>query len=281
MNCIQTLNKSQKELKKYNIKNAELDCEILLSKVLNITREKLLINLDKKLAENELRFFFKYVERRKKKEPIAYIIGYKDFWKKRFYVNQKVLIPRPDTETLVEETLKCIPKNKSLRIMDIGTGSGCILLSILLERKKCFGVGIDVSKGAIHMAKYNAKIQQLENRSKFLNANIDKISSGKYDFIVSNPPYINKSKIKYLEEDVRLFEPSLALDGGVCGVSVIGMLIKKSSMLLKKNSKMIMEIQEESIIKIKDMLIKNNFYINKISKDLSNRFRCIICTKLG
>ena len=281
MNCIEILNESQKELNKYNIKNAELDCEIMLSKVLKVTRENLLINLDKKLSENELSSFFKYVERRKKKEPIAYIIGHKDFWNKRFYVNQKVLIPRPDTETLVEETLKYIPYNKSIRIIDVGTGSGCILLSILSERKKCFGVGVDISKEAINIAKFNAKIQQLENRSIFLNADVDKIFSGKYDLIVSNPPYINRNKIKYLEEDVRLFEPSLALDGGVTGISVIELLIKKSSILLKKSGKMIIEIESKSVFRIKNMLKKNNFYINKISKDLSNKIRCVVCTKLG
>ena len=213
--------------------------------------------------------------------PISYIIGYKDFWKKRFYINKKVLIPRPDTEVLVEEALKFIPSNKSQRIMDVGTGSGCILLSILLERKKCFGVGIDVSKEAIHIAKYNAKIQQLENRLKFFNANIDNICTGKYDFIVSNPPYINKNRIKYLEEDIRLFEPCLALDGGMYGTSVTEKLIKKSSKLLKKNGKMIIEIQSESVNRIKNVLIENSFFINKISKDLSNRIRCIVCTNLG
>ena len=281
MNCIQTLNESQKELRKHNIKSPELDCEILLSKVLKMSREKLLIDLDKNLNENETNNFFKYVERRKKKEPIAYIIGYKDFWKNRFYVNKKVLIPRPDTETLVEETLKYIPRNRSIRIMDFGTGSGCILLSILSERKKCFGVGIDISKHAINIAKYNAKIQQLENRSKFLNVDIDKIYTGKYDFIVSNPPYINKSRIKYLEEDVKLFEPSLALDGGTYGISVIEQLVRKSSILLKKKGKMIMEVQSESIFKISNMLKRNNFYIDKISKDLSNKIRCVVSTKLG
>ena len=281
MNYIQTLNKSQKELKKHNIQNAELDCEILLSKVLKISREKLLINLNKKLCENELNTFIKYVERRKKKEPIAYIIGYKDFWDKRFYINKKVLIPRPDTEILVEEALKYIPNNKSISIMDVGTGSGCILLSILSERKKCFGIGVDISKEAIHMAKFNAKIQQLENRSKFFITNIDKICTGKYDFIVSNPPYINKNKIKYLEEDVKLFEPNLALDGGIDGISVIELLIKKSSKLLKKKGRMILEIESKSLFKVKNVLRRNNFYIEKISKDLSNKIRCIVCRNLG
>ena len=281
MNYIQILDKSQKQLKKYNIKNPDLDSEILLSKVLKVTREKLLINFDKKIKENESEAFFKLVDRRKKKEPIAYIVGYKDFWNKSFYVNKNVLIPRPDSETLIEEALKYIPKNRALRILDVGTGSGCILLSILSERKKCLGVGVDISKGAIHTAKLNAKIQQLENRSKFLKADIDKIYADKYDFIVSNPPYINKNKIRYLEEDVRLFEPILALDGGINGISLIELLIKKSSMLLKKNGKMIMEIETNNVFKVKKLLKKNNFYINKTSKDLSNRIRCIVCTKLS
>jgi len=126
------------------------------------------------------------------KEPIAYIIGYKEFWKKKFKVNTNVLIPRPDTEHLVEEALKLIPNNSSLNILDIGTGTGCIILSILCERNKCYGVALDISKKALNIAKYNAKIQQIKNRIKFVNSDIDKFKLGTYDIILSNPPYIKK-----------------------------------------------------------------------------------------
>ena len=280
MNYIEVLNKSQKELKKYNVKNPILDSELLLSKVLKLSREDLLINLHKKITEEEKNFFFKYVNRRKKKEPIAYIVGHKEFWKNNFEVNNNVLIPRPDTEILVQETINQIDPSSSYRILDVGTGSGCVLLSILKERKKCYGIGIDISKEAIDIAKSNAKIQHLENRCKFYKADIDNISSSKYDLITSNPPYIETGKIRFLEDDVRCFEPRLALDGGPDGISIINILIKKSSVLLKKNGKMIMEIENKLLSKIKELLKINNFYLDKISKDLSNRNRCIVCTKI-
>ena len=280
MNYIEVLNKSQKELKKYSVKNPILDSELLLSKVLKLSREDLLINLHKKITEEEKKNFFKYVNRRKKKEPIAYIVGHKEFWKNNFEVNNNVLIPRPDTEILVQETINQIDSTSSYRILDVGTGSGCVLLSILKERKKCYGIGIDISKEAIDIAKSNAKIQHLENRCKFYKADIDNISSSKYDLITSNPPYIETGKIRFLEDDVRCFEPRLALDGGPDGISIINILIKKSSVLLKKNGKMIMEIENKLLSKIKKLLKKNNFYLDKISKDLSNRNRCIVCTKI-
>ena len=280
MNYIEVLNKSQKELKKYNVKNPILDSELLLSKVLKLSREDLLINLHKKITEEEKFFFFKYVNRRKKKEPIAYIVGHKEFWKNNFEVNNNVLIPRPDTEILVQETINQIDPSSSYRILDVGTGSGCVLLSILKERKKCYGIGIDISKEAIDTAKSNAKIQHLENRCKFYKADIDNISSSKYDLITSNPPYIETDKIRFLEDDVRCFEPRLALDGGPDGISIINILIKKSSVLLKKNGKMIIEIENKLLSKIKELLKINNFYLDKVSKDLSNRNRCIVCTKI-
>ena len=280
MNCIEILKESQKELKKYKIPSPSLDSEIILSKVLNVKREYLLTNLDKKITEREKNFFIKCINRRKKKEPIAYIVGQKEFWKYNFKVNKNVLIPRPDTEALVEEAIANIPINSSFRILDVGTGSGCVLLSILKERKKCLGIGTDISNQAIKVAKFNAKIQHLENRCKFYQADIDNLYSSKYDLITSNPPYILKNKIRNLEEDVKSFEPRLALDGGYDGISVIKLLINKSSVLLKKNGKMIIEIENKLLFKIKKLLIKKNFYLEKITKDLSNRNRCITCIKL-
>ena len=280
MDYIEILNHSQKELKKFQIKNPLLDSELLLSKALKLNRETLLINLHKKITKKEKKIFLEYVSRRKKKEPIAYILGYKEFWKNKFLVNKNVLIPRPDTETLVEETINIIPFNSSFRILDVGTGSGCVLLSVLRERKKCYGIGIDISKEAIFLAKYNAKIQQLKNRCKFIKASIDNICPSKYDLITSNPPYIETGKIRFLEEGVRCYEPSLALDGGPDGISIIDLLIKKSSVLLKKNGKMIIEIENKLLFKIKKLLRKNNFYLDKVCKDLSNRNRCIVCTKI-
>ena len=280
MNYQNILYKTANILEKNFIKNSKLDCEILLSKTLKIKREKLLVNLDKKISNLELYKYYQLLNRRKRKEPIAYILGYKEFWKNKFFVNKNVLIPRPDTECIIEETLKLIPKNTSKNILDIGTGSGCIIISLLLERKKCYGTGIDISKEAINIAKINAKIQQLKNRLKFFKSDIDKFCLGKYDFILSNPPYIKREKIDYLDEDIRFFEPRIALDGGRDGLSKIKTVIDKSSILLKRKGKLLIEIGADQTVFLKSYLRLKGFYIDKIIKDLAKNNRCILSTKI-
>ena len=220
------------------------------------------------------------INRRKNNEPIAYILGFKEFWKNKFKINKSALIPRPDTEIVVEETLKEIKKNESKQILDIGTGSGCIILSVLNERKKSFGYGIDVSKKALNLAKSNAKIQHINNRIKFLKSDIDNYYYGKYDLILSNPPYIKLSDLNVLDKDIKCFEPNLALNGGIDGFSKIRKVIKQSSLLIKKKGKLILEIGLNQAIKTEEILKINDFYINRIVKDFSGVNRCIVSTKL-
>ena len=234
MNYEKVLTNATKTLEGASIVNSKLDCEILLSNVLKINRENMLINLNKKINHQDFINFNKLINRRKKNEPVAYIVGYKEFWNKKFIVNSDVLIPRPDTEILVEEVIKSIQINSSLNILDIGTGTGCVLLSVLNERKKCYGIGLDISKKAINIAKHNAKIQQIKNRIKFINSSIDKFCVGKYDLIVSNPPYIKSGDIKNLDKDVGFYEPGIALNGGYDGYSKFREIIYKSSVLIKK-----------------------------------------------
>ena len=273
------LNEATFLLKNYNIKNPRLDSELMLSSSLNITRENLLLNLNNKIKAIENKNFNYLLKKRIKKMPIAYILGYKYFWKSKFFINNSVLIPRPETEVIVEEALKCIPKNKSIAILDIGTGSGCIIISLLQERPKSMGAGVDISKNALKVAKINAKIQQVDNRIKFINSDIDKYKGGKYDLIISNPPYIKRTKINRLEEDVRNFEPQKALDGGYSGYSKIERVIENSAKLLKKNGKLILETGHDQACYVSHLFKRYGFYINKISKDLCNRDRCVIGTK--
>ena len=280
MNYQSVLSEATKTLKNHLIKNPKLDCEILLSNALKIEREKLLVNLNQEINGKDLNKFNDLINRRKKKEPIAYIIGYKEFWKKKFKINDNVLIPRPDTEHLVEESLKFIPKSSSLNILDIGTGSGCIILSILNERNKCYGVALDVSKKAINVAKYNAKIQQIENRIKFVNSDIDKFNMGKYDIVLSNPPYIKKYKIDCLDDGIRFFEPKIALNGGIDGYSKINTVINRCSILTKKKGKLFLEVGNDQVNQTTRLLRNRGFFINKIVKDLAKNNRCIISTKI-
>ncbi|SVB26155.1 uncharacterized protein METZ01_LOCUS179009, partial [marine metagenome] len=207
MNIGSILNQGFKKLSCSNIRNANLDCELLLSKIINKDREYVVLNLKDNIDKKYINFFYDLIERRKKGEPVAYLINKKEFWKETFYVDKNVLIPRPDTEHIIEEVIKNTYKDSKLHILDIGTGSGCILLSILKERKNFVGTGIDISKKCIKISKYNANKLKLTNRSKFYISDVDNFSIGKYDIVVSNPPYIELSKIRYLERDVASFEP--------------------------------------------------------------------------
>ena len=280
MNYQEILYQGSKILRLNEIKSYNLDTEILLSSILKVDRAQLLLNLDKRVENKEKRFFFKLIQRRSKNEPIAYITGYKEFWKSKFKVNKNVLIPRPDTETIIEQVLKELDKNSSKKILDIGTGSGCIIISILNERKKCSGVGIDISKNAVKLAKYNAKIQHIDNRIKFLNSDIDNFYGDKYDLIISNPPYIEQYKINGLEKDIKYHEPKVALDGGIDGFSKIKLIIEKSSTLIKKKGKLFLELGKNQTRKTLKILNLNGFYKTKVIKDLANKNRCIISTKI-
>ena len=280
MNYQEILNKGSQILKLNKIKSYNLDSEILLSKTIKKDRSQLLLSLNKKISEKKIKIFFEYINRRKKNEPIAYITGFKEFWKNNFKVNKDVLIPRPDTETLVEQVLNEIENTSKKMILDVGTGSGCIILSLLNERKKCKGVGVDISKNAIKLAKYNAKIQHIKNRVKFFNSDIDNFYLGKYDFILSNPPYIKLNEISDLDKDVRNHEPKLALNGGIDGYSKIKLVIKKSSELIKKRGKLFLEVGFNQTLKTLEILNKNGFNNIKVVKDLAKKNRCIISTKI-
>ena len=279
MKYIEILKQAQKDLTRKSILTPALDAELILSNILKIKREKLILNLQKKIDSNHLRLFNLFIEQRKKNIPIAYILKYKHFWKSTFYVNKSVLIPRPATELIVEKVLEKVPKDQSFKFLDIGTGSGCILISILLERPKSTGIGIDISPSAIKVAKFNAKMQQLKNRIKFINSDVDKFLAYKYDIIVSNPPYINKFNLKNLQKDVKDYEPKIALDGGLNGISMIKKVIEKSSILIKKNGNLVLEIDNQILKESKKLLKEYKFYINDISKDLMNNYRCILSTK--
>ena len=280
MNIENILNEGINILQKNKIANPQLDSEILLSKSIKRDKKHIILNPKEILNSEQLVKFKSLIERRKKGEPIAYLINKKEFWKDEFFVNKDVLIPRPDSELIIEQVLKIYLKDVQLQVLDIGTGSGCILLSILKERSNFYGTGIDISKKSINVSKFNAKQLNLTNRVKFFHSSVDNFNNGKYDIIVSNPPYIEQLSLKYLERDVVNFEPKLALSGGFDGFSKIRKVINKASILIKKNGKFILEIgfnQKNKVIKI---LKEEGFYVNKAIKDYGNNDRCIISTKI-
>ena len=280
MNIQSALTEGLNILKNKSILSAKLDSEILMAKALGKKREYIILNNDKIIKEQNLKYFKKLVHERATRKPIAYLLNKKSFWNSEFNVNKNTLIPRPDTEIILEQILKFTKNKNYLNILDIGVGSGCILLSVLKERKNFYGTGIDISRNSLDICKMNAKKLLLERRVKFFKSDVDKFAIGKYDLVVSNPPYIKTSDLKYLESDVIKFEPKLALDGGLDGLSVIRKVIKKSSELLKKNGKFILEIGFDQKNKVIKLLNNKGFYINSTVKDLANNDRCIVSTKI-
>ena len=280
MNIETALRQAQNILNNKNFKSVNLDCEILMSKVLDKDRKYIILNLKKNLENYKLGYFKSLVEERSFGKPIAYLLEKKDFWKSEFLIKKGVLIPRPDTEVIIEQALKLNKNRLRQRILDIGVGSGCILLSLLKEEKNFYGTGIDISANCISLSKINAQRLGLINRVKFFKSDIDNFSNGKYDLIISNPPYINKYDFKYLDKDIANFEPKLALYGGLDGLSEIRKVVKKSSELIKKNGKLILEIGFDQKNKVKNLLINKGFYINQVVKDFAKNDRCIVCTKI-
>jgi release factor glutamine methyltransferase len=279
MNIENILNEGISILKENKISNPQLDSEILLSNSINRDKKYIILNPKELLDSKQSEIFKNLIERRKKGEPVAYLINKKEFWKDEFFVNKDVLIPRPDTELIIEQVLKIYSRDEQLQVLDIGTGSGCILLSILKERPNFYGTGIDISKKSINVSKFNAKQLNLMNKVKFFNSSVDNFKIGKYDLVVSNPPYIELLNLKYLEKDVN-FEPKLALSGGLDGFSKIRKVIRKAKTLIKKNGKFILEIGFNQKNKVKEILKEESFYINKAIKDYGNNDRCIISTKI-
>ena len=269
-----------KVLKHKQISTARLDSEILMMKVIGKDRKYIILNNDKNLKSEKINEFEGLIKERSNRKPIAYLTNTKQFWKYEFQVTDDTLIPRPDSEILIEEVLKFSKNKNRISVLDIGVGSGCLLISILKERKNFYGTGIDINKNCLNISKINAKMLNVDKRIKFYKSDVDKFVLGKYDLIVSNPPYIKKYKIKYLERDVAEFEPTLALNGGLDGLSEIRKVISKSSELIKKNGKFILEIGFNQKNKIISLLKEKGFYINSVSKDLSKNDRCIVCTKI-
>ena len=278
MDIQSALKKGQSILLDNNIISAKLDSEILMSQAIRKNKKFIILNLHKEIKKRDLDYFDNLIQERAKSKPIAQIIKKKDFWKYEFIINNNVLIPRPDTEILIEQALKLVKNKNRLQILDIGIGSGCILMSILKEKKNFIGTGIDISNKSLQISKVNGQKLRINNRLRLFKSNIDNFNTGKYDLVVSNPPYIKKSDLKCLEKDIG-FEPKQALDGGLDGLSEIRKVINKSSELIKRNGHLIIEIGFDQKNKVKKILRDKGFYIKKTVKDLSNHDRCIVSIK--
>ncbi len=277
MQIIDLINKGSEYLRNSNIKSYQLDSEILLSNVLKKKRENLIVDYSKEVSQESIKNFRELIMRRSNNEPVAYILKTKEFWSKDFIVDRNTLIPRPETE-LLSQTIIDIYKNKKIFMLDIGTGTGCILLSVLSELKKSNGIGIDISKKTIKIAKLNSKKHNLSSRSKFYKRKLSEFYGYKFDLVVSNPPYIKSLEIKNLSEDIKRFEPKIALDGGNDGLDVIKKVIYKSKTILKKLGTLALEIGNGQHYKVSQILKDQGFRDRILVKDYQSNVRCILAS---
>ena len=275
MNTLELLNFGSCELKKKEITTPRLDSEILLSNVLKKKREQILVKLNQSIKKKDISAFYKLIKRRAAKEPVAYIIKKKEFWSKNFKVNENTLIPRPETELLVQNLIKTY-KDKKISMLDVGTGSGCILISLVSELPFSRGIGIDISTQAIKVAKENASLHKVKNKVKFFNKSIINLYNLKFDLLVSNPPYIERKNIKNLDDGIKNYEPLIALNGGNDGLDVIKKVIYKAKEILKINGRLAIEIGNGQSIKVSKELKKNKFIIEKNIDDYYGNTRCLI-----
>jgi len=262
-------------LKKNNIKSYVLDSELILSSISGQLRENFLLNSDFKLLPAQIKLFNNLINRRALgKEPVAYLLNKKEFWSMNFDIDKGVLIPRPETEILVDTLVKYF-KNRNPFILDIGTGSGCIIIALLQEFKESRGVAIDISNKALKNAKRNSKVNDIFNRIKFVKSSICNLTSHKFDLIVSNPPYIARHELKNLDDSIKFFEPKIALDGGNDGLDVMRKVIYKSRKILKINGMLALEIGNRQYKKVSQILKLNKFREKILIRDYKDNIRCI------
>ena len=283
MNTVQEiLQKNYKDLLNHNIQTAKIDSEVILANILNTTRINLITKQDIALNKEQEDLFSKLVERRKQKEPVAYILNKKEFWNENYFVDKRVLIPRPETEILIELLLKKIKdKNKAYKVLDLGCGSGCLLISFLKEMRKSQGMGVDISSNALEVAKKNIELHNLNNRAKLMRLDLLTLhTKDKFDVIFSNPPYLSSSDYAKLSEDVKNFEPKQALVGGFNGVLYYKKIIALAQSALKKNGYLALELGDRQYRTISKLLQDHSFRILDKYQLINKEIRCILAAKM-
>jgi len=252
-----------------------IDAKYLMCFVLNIELYDLPLKFDYNLNDAEYEKFIKFVNIRKTGTPIDIITGSKGFWNSDFVVNENVLSPRPDSETIIESVLQyCTDKNKKYNILDLGTGSGCLLISLLLEYKNSVGVGVDISEKALSIAKTNADNNDLSSCIDFIQSDwFDNIPAQKFDVIVSNPPYIPTYELEMLQDEVKKFDPALALDGGNDGLDCYRNILKQMHNYIDNNSIIVVEFGYNQYQEIDNLFLSNGYKLSSRQYDLSKIIR--------
>ena len=276
MNIKEALSYGFKELSNFN--TYKLDASILLKQSTNFNDLDLLINQESNLSQTQEPEYKQLIERRKNNEPIAYITGEKEFFGLNFKVNEHTLIPRPDTELLVEHVLQYIEQEnlEDPKILDLGTGSGAIIISILSNIKNGKGFAVDLNPKALEKAAENAKLNNVDNKLEFIESSwFNNVNESDFDIIVANPPYITNKMKESLDKDVVEFEPHLALFGGEKGFEPYVEIVQNSPTFFKNKGKIFLEIGFDQKNEVLELFNDNIWSNKKCFKDLGNNDRLI------
>ena len=264
------------KLTEAKVPEAELDARLLLEEICGTNRNDLLVHGDNEISTEQCERYTDYIQRRQKHEPLQQITGYQEFMGLRFKVTPDVLIPRQDTEILVEEVMRYL--HDGMHILDMCTGSGCILLSLLKYSNDCEGTGCDISEKALKVAEENAEMLSLN--ASFVQSNLFENVRGKYEFIVSNPPYIPTGVIPTLMEEVRDHEPVGALDGGEDGIYFYREIVEKAGEYLYPGGMLFFEIGYDQAEKVSSLMREAGYQEVTVCKDLAGLDRVVYGTLL-
>ncbi|MCL5031281.1 MAG: peptide chain release factor N(5)-glutamine methyltransferase [Bacteroidetes bacterium] len=270
LTVLESINLSTEYLKNKGIESPRINAELLLAKILNCKRLELYLSFDRPLVENEVTQYREYIKRRSSFEPLQYIIGSVEFYGLEFKVNRSVLIPRQETEILVETIIKEYQNQNGLKILDIGTGSGIIAVCLAKYLPSAKVIAIDSSSEAIKVAKENAELNQLNENITFIDSEFMKYKNeneNEFDVIVSNPPYISSDEFQDLQPELRIYEPRQALTDESNGLSFYKTITKKGKLLLKKNGKVFFEVGQNQSLAVKEILVKEHYSEIQIQKD--------------
>lgn len=271
MNYTEAFLMGMQKLKEAQIGEAQLDARLLLEEVCGTDHNTLLCHGDREVSEAEEEQYRKALEQRAVHVPLQHLLGYQDFMGLRFQVNEYVLIPRQDTEILVEEAMRYL--HDGMRILDLCTGSGCILLSLLHYSNDCEGVGVDISQEALQVAAQNAEL--LGIRADFLKSDLYEKVTGKFDLLVSNPPYIERAVIPTLMEEVREYDPYIALDGGEDGLDFYRRIIGGAQDYLKRGGQILMEIGSGQAKAVSELFCEAGFKEIDVCRDFAGLDRVV------
>lgn len=278
MKISEILAQAKDQLEKSGVSNSKLDSLILLTHALLVSKEHVIFNPDLELNQDQKKSFLSLVERRSAREPIAHIIGKREFYGRDFFVTKDALDPRPDSESLIELVLKKFPKkNQKIRILEIGSGSGCLVITLLKELPIAQAIALDLSEKALRICKKNADFQEVQDRLQLIKSDVFSAlkENEKFDLIISNPPYISSKEIEELHPEVKIYEPRMALDGGFDGLDFYRQIANQSQNFLAENAKIILEIGFGQRADVEKIFNKENYFLEEVKQDLAGVERAL------